>query len=121
MVLLQHFHTLVQAVRDIASALRTLSVDPSLTAQQRGEITAFADVFVERLLNRLGVDYLETRFPHIALALIVTGGIEDVREDGGPDGSLNGPYIRKTFHLKRLLKLCTDPAGLLRNVYRVGY
>jgi hypothetical protein len=118
--LLQSFGTIIQGFNDAADALHALSADPGLTAQQQAEITAFANVFVERLLNRLFVEYLEARFPLIALVLIVVGAIEIVEEEAGPVGSLNGPYTRKAFHLERMMKLFSDPTGLLRDVYQWG-
>ena len=118
--LLQHFRALLQAVEQIMRALQSLGTNPSLTSQQQAELTTFATVFSERLLHRLFVDYLEARFPQIALLLIAMGAIEIVREPGLPGGSLHGPYTRKTFHLGRIAKLLTDPTGLLREVYRWG-
>src|SRR5262249_44125543 len=90
--LLQSFSRIIRAVNDAADVLRAVSADPGLTTQQQAEITAFANDFVSRLLNRLLVEYLEARFPYIALPLIIAGAIEIVQEEGGPAGSLNGPY-----------------------------
>ena len=118
--LLQQFRALLQAVEQIVRSLQSLGTNPALTPQQRAEFSTFAAVFSERLLNRLFVDYLEARFPQIALLLIVAGAIEIVREPGLAGDSLHGPYTRKTFHLGRIAKLLTDPAGLLREVYRWG-
>ncbi|MGS2619515.1 DUF6603 domain-containing protein [Micromonospora sp. LZ34] len=118
--LLQHFATLVQAIRDAADALQSLSIDPALTAQQQAEVAAFAGEFVERLLGRLFVEYLEERFPQIALVLIATGVVEIVPQPGGPAGSLNAQYLRKTLRFDRLARLFTDPVGLLRDVYAWG-
>ena len=118
--LLQSFSSIIRALNDAADVLRALSADAGLTTQQRAEMTAFANAFVERLLNRLFVEYLEARFPHIALPLIIAGAIEIVQEEGGPAGSLNGPYTRRTFHVERMMKLLSDPTGLLRDVYQWG-
>lgn len=118
--LLQHIGTLIQAARDVGAALQTVSAGAGLTPQQRAELATFAGLFTERLLNRLFVDYLESRFPHLALVLLATGGIEIVREEGGVSGSLNGPYVRKTFRFDRMAKAFTDPAGLLTDVYQWG-
>jgi hypothetical protein len=118
--LLQQFAALVQAIRDAAGALQSLSTDPALNAQQRAEVAAFAGVFVERLLGRLFVEYLEVRFPIVALVLIGTGVVEIVDEAGGPDGSLQASYRRKTLRFDRLAKLFTDPVDLLRDAYGWG-
>jgi hypothetical protein len=118
--LLESFQSIVGAFHDAAEALHALSADSGLTTQQQAELAAFANVFVERLLNRLLVEYLEARFPYIALTLIITGVIEIVQEEGGAEGSLNGPYLRKTFHVGRMMKLLSDPTGLLREVYQWG-
>jgi len=118
--LLESFGSIVRAFRDAADALQALRADPGLTTQQQAEMAAFADVFVERLLNRLLVEYFEARFPYIALMLIMTGVVEIVQEEGGPVGSLNGPYTRKTFRVDRMMKLFSDPTGLLGEVYQWG-
>jgi hypothetical protein len=110
----------LQAVHDAAGALRALANDQSLTPQQRAEVAAFADAFVDRLLSRLLVEYVETRFPHAALALAATGVVEIVAEPGGPAGSLQAPYLRRTLRLDRLPTLLSDPAGLLREAYGWG-
>jgi hypothetical protein len=118
--LLQHIGTLIQAARDVGTALQTVSAGAGLTPQQKIELANFAGLFTERLLNRLFVEYLESRFPHLALVLLATGGIEIVNEEGGPPGSLNGTYTRKTFRFDRMAKAFTDPSGLLTEVYQWG-
>ncbi len=118
--LLQQLRATLQSVEHIAQALQTLGNDAALSPQQKTELAAFARAFPERLLHRLVAEYLEVRFPQIALLLLGTGVIEVVDEPGLPDGSLQGPYVHKTLHLNRLLKLFTDPAGLLRDVYGWG-
>lgn len=119
--LLKDFGAAVQSMRDAADALRELSTDPSLTTEQRAEVTAVADEFVTRVLGRLLVDYLEGRFPAVAVALTVTGVIEVTPTDAGAaDDSLAGSYLRKTFHFDRLVRLFSDPGGLLREAYHWG-
>jgi hypothetical protein len=118
--LLQHLGTLVQAARGVATGLEALSTGPDLTPAQRAELSAFAAVFVERLLNRLWVEFLETAYPQFTLALLLTGAIEIEEVESGPPDSLNGAYTRKVFHVDRAAKLFTDPAGLLREVYGWG-
>ena len=119
--LLELITRIVRAARDAAQALQTLSTTAAgLTPQQKAELAAFAASFVERLLNHLIVEYIESRYPQLALALIATGGIEIVEEPGGAAESLNGAYTRKVFHFDRTAKLFTDPSGLLREVYGWG-
>lgn len=119
--LLQSIGVLITSSRDIADALQELSVSsPALTPQQQAELSAFAGQFTERLLSHLLAEYLEHRFPQIALVLLVVGGIEIVEEEGGPAGSLNAAHTRKTFRFDRLAKLVTDPEGLLKDVYGWG-
>ncbi|UVT15650.1 MAG: hypothetical protein H8K04_17890 [Nitrospira sp.] len=118
--LLQQIHALLEAVRNMVEILRSLGTDPGLPPQQRADLAAFASVFIERLLNQLLVEYVEKRFPHIALLLITTGVIEIVHEPSVSNQSLQGPYVRRTFHLGRLAKLFTEPIVLLREVYRWG-
>ena len=118
--LLQQFRTLIQNVQQIAEVLQALSNQSALSPQRRAELAGFAGLFAERLLHRLLADYLETRFPQIALLLIAAGAIEVVEEPGLPEGSLQGPYVRKTVYPDRVLRLFTDPKGLLHEVYRWG-
>lgn len=116
--LLQQFRALIQEVNQIAEALQALSNETALAPQRRAELAGFADQFAERLLHRLLADYLEARFPQLALVLIATGALEVVDEPGLPEGSLQAPYVRKTVHPDRALRLFTDPTGLLHDVYR---
>ncbi len=119
--LFEQIKNAVHAAQAAATALQNLSAGaPGLSPPQRAELAAFAGVFVDRLLNHLLVEYLEQRFPQLAIPLLATGGIEIVNEAGGPAGSLNGAYTRKTFRFDRAVKLFTDPAGLLREVYKWG-
>lgn len=112
---------IVRAARDAAQALQNLSTTAAgLTPQQKAELGSFAASFVQRLLNHLIVEYIEKRYPQLALALIATGGIEIAEEPGGAVESLNGAYTRKVFHFDRTAKLFTDPSGLLREVYGWG-
>ncbi|MBA5864634.1 MAG: hypothetical protein GDA65_18290, partial [Nitrospira sp. CR1.1] len=118
--LLQQLRATLQGTERVVQALQTLGNDAALSPQHKTELAAFARLFPERLLHRLVADYLEVRFPQVALLLLGTGAIEVVDEPGLPEGSLQGPYVRKTLHLPRLLQLFTDPAGLLREVYGWG-
>jgi hypothetical protein len=119
--MLQQIAAVVRAANDAADALQDLSTAATdLTAAQQAELKAVAEVFVERLLDRLLVEYIEKRFPQLALALIATGGIEISRMPGGPAGSLQGAYTRKVFSFDRMVRLLTDPAGLLEEVYGWG-
>ncbi|WHZ20940.1 MAG: Beta-galactosidase [Nitrospira sp.] len=118
--LLQQLRTTLQDIEGMARALHMLSNATALSPQHKTELAAFAQVFPERLLHRLVADYLEIRFPQVALLLLGIGAIEVVDEPGLPTGSLQGPYVRKTLHLNRLLRLFIDPAGLLREVYGWG-
>ncbi|MCD6031972.1 MAG: hypothetical protein K0S78_4154, partial [Thermomicrobiales bacterium] len=118
--LLQQLRATLQGIDRISQALHALSNNATLPSQQRAELAGFAGLFAERLLHRLLADYLEARFPQIALLLIATGAIEVVDDPGLPDESLQGPYVRKTVHPDRVLRLFTDPTGLLRDVYRWG-
>jgi Family of unknown function (DUF6603) len=118
--LLHQFATVVKAASDGATALQGLSSDPSLTPQQSTEVAQFAGEFVERLLGRLFVEYLQVRFPALLLALMATGVVEVVQVDAGPDGSLNAAYLRKAFHFDRLTQLSSGPAQLLGGVYGWG-
>ncbi|HEV2251670.1 MAG TPA: DUF6603 domain-containing protein [Streptosporangiaceae bacterium] len=118
--LLHQFATVVKAANDGATALQGLSSDLSLTAQQSAEVAQFADEFVERLLGRLLVEYLQVRFPALLLALVTTGVVEVVQVDGGPDGSLNASYLREMVHFDRLTQLFSGPEKLLGDVYGWG-
>jgi hypothetical protein len=118
--LLERFAGLVKAGEDAANALQTLSTSPGLSAQQQAELAAFAGEFADRLLNRLLVEYIESRSPFLAMVLMATGGIEIVDDPGGAPDSLNGAYTRKTFHFDRLAKLFTDPGSLFSDVYNWG-
>ncbi|HEX3106719.1 MAG TPA: DUF6603 domain-containing protein [Terriglobales bacterium] len=118
--LLERFAALVKASRDAANALQTLSSAPGLSSSQQAELSAFAGEFADRLLNQLFVEYVEARFPYIAIALMATGGIEIFDDPGGAAGSLNGAFTRKTFHFDRMIKLLTSPGDLLNDVYGWG-
>ncbi|GMV49563.1 MAG: hypothetical protein AMXMBFR67_11060 [Nitrospira sp.] len=119
-VLLQQLRATLQGIEGVVRALQTLGNDATLSPRHKTELAAFAGLLPERLLHRLVADYLEVRFPQVALLLLGTGAIEVVDEPGLPEGSLQGPYVRKTLHLTRLLQLFTDPTGLLREVYGWG-
>ncbi|MEK6804322.1 MAG: DUF6603 domain-containing protein [Nitrospirota bacterium] len=118
--LMQQLRATLQGIEGVVRALQTFGNDAALSPQHKTELAAFARLFPERLLHRLVADYFEVRFPQIALLLLGTGTIEVVDEPGLPEGSLHGPYVRKTLHLNRLLQLFTDPTGLLRDVYGWG-
>ncbi|MDR4465053.1 MAG: hypothetical protein MRJ66_12380 [Nitrospira sp.] len=118
--LLQQLRATLQGIEGVVRTLQTLGNDAALPPQHKTELDAFAPLFPERLLHRLVADYFEVRFPQVALLLLGTGAIEVVDEPGLPEGSLQGPYVRKTLHLNRLLQLFTDPTGLLRDVYGWG-
>jgi hypothetical protein len=111
---------IVEAARKVASVLDDQSANPALSPDERAALVAFAGVFVERLLGRLFVDYVETRFPQIAGPLLFTGVIEIEPISEGEPGSLVAYHTRKQFHLERLVRLVTDPLGLLRDVHRWG-
>ncbi|RSM72290.1 hypothetical protein DMB66_06820 [Actinoplanes sp. ATCC 53533] len=118
--LLTKFAVTVQAVRDAADELRTLSADPALSAAQRAEVSAVADEFVSRVLGRLLVEYLEVRFPPLVTALMATGVVEVVDQPPGPAGSLVAAHRQKTLHADRLVRLVSDPVGLVGEVFRWG-
>ena len=118
--LLQQLRATLQGIEGVVRTLQTLGNDAALPPQHKTELDAFARLFPERLLHRLVADYFEVRFPQVALLLLGTGAIEVVDEPGLPEGSLQGPYVRKTLHLNRLLQFFTDPTGLLRDVYGWG-
>ncbi|MBX3339843.1 MAG: hypothetical protein KF848_19875 [Nitrospira sp.] len=118
--LLQQLRATLQGIEGIGRALQTLANDAALSPQHKTELAAFARALPERLLHRLIADYLEARFPQVALLLLATGAIEVVDEPGLPEGSLQGAYVRKTLHLDRVMKVFTDPTGLLREVYGWG-
>ena len=118
--LLQQLRATLQGIEGTGHALQTLASDATLSPQHKTELAAFARALPERLLHRLIADYFEVRFPQVALLLLTTGAIEVVDEPGLPVGSLHGPYVRKSLRLDRLLKLFTDPTGLLREVYGWG-
>jgi hypothetical protein len=118
--LLQHFATLIQAAHDVAARLQALSAGGGLTAGQQAELAAFATVFVERLLNRLMVEFVETAYPQFAQVMLLAGAIEIEDVADGPADSLNSAYTRKAFRFDRAAKIFTDPTGLLREVYGWG-
>jgi hypothetical protein len=119
--LLELIARIITSARDVADALQSLSASaPGLSSQQRAQLTAFAGEFAERLLNRLFVEYLDARFPQLPSVLMLAGVVEIVEVPGGPVGSLNGAYTRKTFHFDRMAKLFTDPRGLFIDVYGWG-
>lgn len=118
--LLERFLGLIKAAHDTADALHTLSSSPGLNATQQTELSNFAGEFADRLLNRLFVEYIEARFPYLAIALMATGGIEVTNQPGGAAGSLSAAYTQKTFHFDRTAKLLTAPADLFNDIYHWG-
>jgi hypothetical protein len=119
--LLRAVDDVIQGVRDTARALESLgSGFPDLSPAQRDQLGAFARSFASRVLQRLVVDYLESRVSQVVTALLASGCIEIVEEPGGMGDSLLVPYLRKTLHFDRIIRLVTDPAGLLRDVYKWG-
>jgi hypothetical protein len=119
--LLEEISRSVQAASTVSHELQALGAGaPGLTPTQRAEMSAFAGEFVPRLLNHLLVEYVESRTPLVAIALIAAGAIEIEDVPGGPVGSLQGAHTRKTFRFDRAVTLFTDPAGHFRDTYAWG-
>jgi hypothetical protein len=118
--LIERIANVIQAVETVSDSLQDLASSPGLTPQQQAELNTFAGAFVERLLNQLMVEYMEARYPEVTIALMATGAIEIQEQSGGPAGSLQGAYTRKSFHFDRLAKLFSDPLGLLDEMYGWG-
>jgi hypothetical protein len=118
--LVAQFALIVKAAEAVATALQALSTSGGLTPSQQAELAAFAGEFVDRVLNRLFVEYLESRFGQIVIALMATGVIEIVDQPGGPAGSLNGAYTQKTFHFDRAAQMFTKPQDLLSDSFAWG-
>jgi hypothetical protein len=118
--LIQRLAVLVQAGSSAASALQTLSSSGGLSATQQTQLQAFAAEFADRLLQRLFVEYLTVRAPYVTGALTALGVIEISDQPGDPPGSFNGPYTRKVFHFDRLVRIATDPKGLLTDAFGWG-
>ncbi len=118
--LITQFALIVKAAEAVATALQALSTSGGLTPSQQAELAAFAVEFIDRVLNRLFVEYLESRFGQIVIALMATGVIEIVDEPGGPAGSLNGAYTQKTFHFDRAAQMFTKPQDLLSDSFAWG-
>jgi len=110
-----------QAIAAVASAFHAMSTDlAGLSAPQRDALRAFAEVFVERIMARLVVDLLEQRYRELYITLVLAGAIELIDVEVGPPDSLQPRYRRIVLHFDRVLRLVTDPLGLLRDVYRWG-
>ncbi len=118
--LVTQFALIVKAAGAVAAALQALSTSGSLNPSQQAEMAAFAGEFVDRVLNRLFVEYLESRFSQIAIALMATGVIEVVDQPGGTAGSLSGAYTQKTFHFDRAAQMFTKPQDLLSDSFAWG-
>ncbi|NPC52599.1 hypothetical protein D7X99_07975 [Corallococcus sp. AB032C] len=119
--LVERIGLLVQASRTTATALGALSTSAAtLTPAQRAELAAFATAFASKLFQRLLVDYMEDRFPQLAIPLLATGAMEIEQVESGPPGTLQGAYTRKALHFDRMARLFTDPVGLLRDVHKWG-
>ena len=73
--LLQQLRATLQGIEGIGRALQTLANDAALSPQHKTELAAFARALPERLLHRLIADYLEARFPQVALLLLATGRV----------------------------------------------
>lgn len=111
----------VQGIASVAGALDALATSfAGLTPAQRDELRAFAQAFAERVMGHLLFDYVERRFRPAFVTLFAAGAIELVDVAGGPAGSLAAAHQRKVVHFDRILRLVTDPLGLLRDVYRWG-
>jgi hypothetical protein len=118
--LVTQFALIVKAAEAVATALQALSTSGGLTPSQQAELAAFAVEFIDRVLNRLFVEYLESRFGQIVIALMATGVIEIVDQPGGPAGSLSGAYTQKTFHFDRAAQMFTKPQDLLSDSFAWG-
>lgn len=112
---------IVDGIQAVADAIDTLSGSlAGLTPDQRTELESFAGQFAERLLSQLLAEYVEARFPHVAIAMLGFGALEIEEVGAGADGELQAPFTRKAFHFDRLVQMLTDPAGLLEDVYDWG-
>ena len=111
----------VQAIASVASALQALATSlANLSDAQRNELRTFANAFAERVMARLLVEFIERRYRHFFVVFLGVGAIEISNVDAGPPDSLQGPYQLKLIHFDRILRLFTDPLGLLRDVYKWG-
>jgi len=119
--LLQKIADAVQRIGAVAQAIDGLATSlAGLTAAQRDELRGFAGAFVERMLERLFVEYIQRRSNAVFVVLLGFGAIEFVDVPAGPPSSLAAPYQRKQLHIDRALKLFRDPLGLLQDVYHWG-
>jgi hypothetical protein len=111
----------VAAARGVADALKTdAAALASLAQAHRAELDALVRSLPSRLLGRLVVEYLDERASRAVSGLLALGVIDIVEEAGGPDGSLVSQHTRMAFSVERLVRLVTDPGGVLREVYGWG-
>jgi hypothetical protein len=118
--LLERLALLIQNVASAVTTLNSLSSSVALTAIQQAELSAYAGAFADRLLQRLLVEYLSNRVRYGAATLVALGVIEIVDAPSGGPGSLNEAYTRKGFSFDRLVRLLTDPKGMLQDTFGWG-
>jgi hypothetical protein len=109
----------IAALDQIAAALDSVAgsvgggIDPD-------EVRAFAADLGTRLVEFTVVTYLEGQYPIVVALLRLLGVVEitDVGRDRARPYRV--VFRRKRLHLERLGDLFTDPAGLVRDLYRWG-
>ncbi len=119
--LIDEIEDTVEGIAGVAGALDSLTNSlGGLSAAQRDELRAFAGAFAERIMALLLVEFIEHRYKQLFVIFLAAGAIEIDDVIAGPDGSFQVPHQRKRIHFDRVLRLVTDPIGLLREVYKWG-
>ncbi|WP_336114595.1 DUF6603 domain-containing protein [Streptomyces sp. PTD9-10] len=111
----------LSAIGTLGPALETtVAADQYLTDAQRGRLATEVQQLPKRLLDHTLITYLEGRSREVVDALTLVGIVESIPAVYDPADPTRLPVRRRVLHLDRLLGLLTDPAGLLRDVFRFG-
>jgi Family of unknown function (DUF6603) len=113
---------LVDAVAELVTALDTVATDltrATAGSPGAGDIAAFAEQFVERLLEDAVIRYIESTSPTLAQTLALLAFIEFTPVDVTVAGT-SAQIFRRRMHLDRIGQLLTDSLGYLDGAYGWG-
>jgi len=93
---------------------------PGLSVAQRTHLQGLISELPRRMLDRLLLDYLETKRDGFVSALAVTGLVDNDEIFGDPADPTAPSFRQAAIHLDKLGALLTDPARYLRETFGFG-
>src|SRR5688572_10456133 len=117
-------HALIQHISQTLAAVRTLHTElnnlPSITTASLEELREFTEHFLERLLDMLISDYVETYYPLLFNFFFLLGVIEKKWFNEDSTDSFIPSFERKTIYYNRFSKLFNNPGQLAKEIYNWG-